>query len=89
MKSIKLVLWERKIAYQQAQYLLQKTTRQCQLEEKGMSLQDIQSILEKEFPQPVEEIGKKQKKFRLQDRFKGNVKERMARDKVESRWFIE
>lgn len=84
MSRIKRVLWERWITYQQAVYLINRETKRLELENSGKSDREINDLLFKEFPQDFEQVGRK-KRFKLQDRFKGDHK----KDVKENRWFIE
>ena len=88
MNRIKLVLWERKMAHQQASYLLQQETAKAQGQQASVE------TFQQRFPLAVEEVGRDRARsqFRLQDKFKGDGKKRALRalKKVSNnRWFIE
>jgi hypothetical protein len=89
MNRIKFVLWERKIALEQAKYVLKKQTFIAELEKRGKSKEEIDASVAKQFSTPVENVGRKSvNRFRLQARFKGNRKMRRAPKEV-PRTFIE
>ncbi|KAJ3047900.1 39S ribosomal protein L47, mitochondrial [Rhizophlyctis rosea] len=64
MSKIKLVLWERRIAYFQAQHLLRREEKTAELRAEGLSEEEITERIQELFPTPAEEIGRKVRKFK-------------------------
>lgn len=64
MRRIKLVLWERNIAHQQAEYLVQRETYRQELvsENKNQSPQKIEAQVLEKFPTAIMDIGRKEAK---------------------------
>ena len=90
MSRIKRVLWERKIAYDQALYLVDRETKRLQLEKAGSSSMEINDLLSVEFPLDLDKVGRNRKKFKLQDRYKGVYKhDQVEKENSQKRWFIE
>ena len=68
MRHIKLVLWERRIAWMQAQHVIKLERRREELEaQPGLTKADIASTLEREFPIPVRQIGKSPRKVEAEN----------------------
>ena len=85
MSRIKRVLWERKIVYEKATYLVNREQKRLELECQGKSIQEIDELL-KEFPLSIDQVGRNNNRFKLQPKFKGQKNSK----KVEiGRWFIE
>lgn len=78
MKLLKSVVWERKIAFEQAQAVLQKQRLQESLEaDQSKTPEEISKTLSAAFPRPIEDVGRDTtSRFRLQDRYKGAATER-------------
>ena len=81
MKLLKSVVWERKIAFEQAQAVLDKQRLQESLQaDASKTPEDISKTLSSAFPRPIEDVGRDTtSRFRLQDRYKGAATERRKR----------
>ena len=59
MAAIKLVIWERRIAFFQAQHILRREEKTAELRAEGLSEEEITERIAELFPTPSEEIGRK------------------------------
>ncbi|KAJ3159805.1 39S ribosomal protein L47, mitochondrial [Geranomyces michiganensis] len=64
MKRIKLVLWERRIAWFRAQAVLKREERRAALVEAGLSPAEVDAKMAELFPVPIADIGRKPSKVR-------------------------
>ncbi|KAJ3042929.1 54S ribosomal protein L4 mitochondrial [Rhizophlyctis rosea] len=62
MARIKYVLWERRTAYFQAQYLYRRETKAAQLREEGVPEEEIKETIDDLFPTPVENVARRVKR---------------------------
>ncbi|KAI8819552.1 mitochondrial 39-S ribosomal protein L47 (MRP-L47)-domain-containing protein [Fimicolochytrium jonesii] len=92
MKAIKVVLWERRIAWMQAQYITARSAKLAFLRNlKTYTEEEIQEQLEAEFPASPEQIGRKRGKILDEERKQrsgGTTKGRVKGKKRMSSWTI-
>ncbi|KAI9347956.1 mitochondrial 39-S ribosomal protein L47 (MRP-L47)-domain-containing protein [Zopfochytrium polystomum] len=100
MRNIKMVVWERRIAYIQAQAIVEReTTRislyeevRSQMAEKGAPISDaaverkVEAMMQKRFPIPVHLLGKRESTRKAVER--DSRKRARMRVKKGSRWYV-
>ncbi|KAJ3145896.1 39S ribosomal protein L47, mitochondrial [Geranomyces variabilis] len=93
MKRIKLVLWERRIAWFRAQAVLKREERRAALVESGLSPAEVDAKMAELFPVPIADIGRKPSKVRAERDSEAKREATAGRKKrggknEKSSWFI-
>ncbi len=68
MRHVKLVVWERRGAWMQAQHVMRMERRREELEAEGASKRRVAETLEREFPLPLHQVGKALRKVRAENK---------------------
>ncbi|KAJ3175019.1 39S ribosomal protein L47, mitochondrial [Geranomyces variabilis] len=93
MKRIKLVLWERRIAWFRAQAVLKREERRAALVASGLSPAEVDAKMAELFPVPIADIGRKPSKVRTERDSEAKREATLGRKKrggknEKSSWFI-
>jgi hypothetical protein len=88
MARIKLVVWERRSAWMQAQEVLKREQQKAEWVKEGLSDTEIASKMKDMFPEPIEFIGKAPHKTAKAKRQMAKMGRRKQNAKKNTSWTI-